>query len=78
MDIDVEGYGIDDEDEESVSVNNRVTPSGLSLKKPRQKSPMDAFFTSNSETVIQNRKDKGKQTSLNVAYKKEMREHTIK
>ena len=77
MDIDVEDYGIEDEDEGSVSVNNITTPRGPSLKKPRQKGPMDAFFTPNPETVVQNRKDKGKQTSLNGAYKKEMREHTI-
>ncbi|XP_050940902.1 uncharacterized protein LOC127149443 [Cucumis melo] len=78
VDIDVQDYGIEDEDEGSISVNNRATSSGSSLKKPRQKGPMDAFFTPNPETVVQNRKnDKGKQTSLNAAYKKEMREHTI-
>lgn len=77
VDIDVEDYDIEDEDEGSVSVNNITTPRGPSLKKPRQKGPMDAFFTPNPETVVQNRKDKGKQTSLNGAYKKEMREHTI-
>ncbi|XP_031739008.1 uncharacterized protein LOC116402801 [Cucumis sativus] len=77
VDIDVEDYDIEDEDEGSVSVNNKATPRGPSLKKPRQKGPMDAFFTPNPETVVQNRKDKGKQTSLNATYKKEMREHTI-
>ncbi|TYK16403.1 uncharacterized protein E5676_scaffold21G001980 [Cucumis melo var. makuwa] len=78
VDIDVQDYGIEDEDEGSISVNNRATSSGSSLKKPRQKGPMDAFFTSNPEIVVQNRKnDKEKQTSLNAAYKKEMREHTI-
>uniref|UniRef100_A0A9I9DRG0 BED-type domain-containing protein n=1 Tax=Cucumis melo TaxID=3656 RepID=A0A9I9DRG0_CUCME len=45
VDIDVQDYGIEDEDEGSVSVNNRATSSGLSLKKPRQKGPMDAFFS---------------------------------
>ncbi|KAA0053508.1 uncharacterized protein E6C27_scaffold190G00650 [Cucumis melo var. makuwa] len=78
VDIDVQDYGMEDEDEGSISVNNRATSSGSSLKKPRQKGPMDAFFTLNPESVVQNRKnDKGKQTSLNAAYKKEMREHTI-
>ncbi|TYK28304.1 hypothetical protein E5676_scaffold600G001270 [Cucumis melo var. makuwa] len=78
VDIDVQDYGMEDEDEGSISVNNRATSSGSSLKKPRQKGPMDAFFTPNPESVVQNRKnDKGKQTSLNAAYKKEMREHTI-
>ncbi|KAA0032269.1 uncharacterized protein E5676_scaffold1327G00190 [Cucumis melo var. makuwa] len=78
VDIDVQDYGIEDEDEGSISVNNRATSSGSSLKKPRQKGPMDAFFTPNPETVVQNRKnDKGKQTSLNATYKKEMRERTI-
>ncbi|KAA0066645.1 uncharacterized protein E6C27_scaffold979G00720 [Cucumis melo var. makuwa] len=78
VDIDVQDYGMEDEDEGSISVNNRATSSGSSLKKPRQKGPMDAFFTPNPETVVQNRKnDKGKQTSLNAAYKNEMREHTI-
>ncbi|KAA0068068.1 hypothetical protein E6C27_scaffold238G00160 [Cucumis melo var. makuwa] len=78
VDIDVQDYGMEDEDEGSINVNNRATSSGSSLKKPRQKGPMDAFFTPNPESVVQNRKnDKGKQTSLNAAYKKEMREHTI-
>ena len=44
VDIDVQDYGIEDEDEGSISVNNRATSSGSSLKKPRQKGPMDAFL----------------------------------
>ncbi|KAA0052326.1 hypothetical protein E5676_scaffold113G001490 [Cucumis melo var. makuwa] len=69
VDIDVQDYGIEDEDEGSISVNNRATSNGSSLKRPRQKGPMDAFFTPNPETVVHNRKnDKGKQTSLNAAF----------
>ncbi|TYK21383.1 uncharacterized protein E5676_scaffold609G00280 [Cucumis melo var. makuwa] len=57
VDIDVQDYSIKDEDEGSISVNNRATSSGSSLKKPRQKGPMDAFFTPNPETVVQNCND---------------------
>ena len=32
VDIDVEDYGIEDEDERSVSVNNIATPCHMSLK----------------------------------------------
>ncbi|TYK04958.1 hypothetical protein E5676_scaffold143G001770 [Cucumis melo var. makuwa] len=43
VDIDVQDYDIEDEDEGSISVNNRATSSGSSLKKPRQKGvPLNA------------------------------------
>nr|CAN68338.1 hypothetical protein VITISV_025979 [Vitis vinifera] len=44
-------------------------------KKPRQKGPMDHFFTPNAEMVVQNRRSgKMNQTTINDAYKKEARE----
>ncbi|KAA0062060.1 hypothetical protein E6C27_scaffold89G004020 [Cucumis melo var. makuwa] len=43
VDIDVQDYDIENEDEGSISVNNRATSSGSSLKKPRQKGvPLNA------------------------------------
>ncbi|RVW13610.1 hypothetical protein CK203_088822 [Vitis vinifera] len=47
----------------------------FSSKKPRQKGPMDHFFTPNAEMVVQNRRSgKMNQTTINDAYKKEARE----
>ena len=47
----------------------------FSSKKPRQKGPMDHFFTPNAEMVVQNqRSGKMNQTTINDAYKKEARE----
>ncbi|TYK20918.1 hypothetical protein E5676_scaffold284G00600 [Cucumis melo var. makuwa] len=43
VDIDVQDYGIEDEDEGSISVNNRATSSGSSLKMSRRKGvPLNA------------------------------------
>ncbi|RVW39587.1 hypothetical protein CK203_090641 [Vitis vinifera] len=47
----------------------------FSSKKPRQKGPMDHFFTPNADMVVQNRRSgKMNQTTINDAYKKEARE----
>ena len=47
----------------------------FSSKKPRQKGPMDHFFTHNVEMVVQSQKSgKMNQTTINDAYKKEARE----
>ncbi|RVW19008.1 hypothetical protein CK203_095024 [Vitis vinifera] len=57
--------------------SNRGGSSGrtFSSKKPRQKGPMDHFFTPNAEMVVQNqRSGKMNQTTINDAYKKEARE----
>ncbi|RWR85049.1 hypothetical protein CKAN_01389100 [Cinnamomum micranthum f. kanehirae] len=45
-------------------------------KKPKQKGPIDVFFTPNSDVVVQNRKAQGKQTRIdaNDPYRKELRE----
>ena len=45
-------------------------------KKPKQKGPMDVFFTPNPDAVVQNRKIQGKQTRIdeNDPYRKELRE----
>ncbi|RWR92243.1 hypothetical protein CKAN_02145200 [Cinnamomum micranthum f. kanehirae] len=45
-------------------------------KKPKQKGPIDVFFTPNPDVVVQNRKAQGKQTRIdaNDPYRKELRE----
>ena len=49
----------------------------FSSKKPRQKGSMDHFFTPNAEMVVQNRRSgKMNQTTINDAYKKEVRERS--
>ena len=49
----------------------------FSSKKPRQKGPMDHFFISNAKMVVQNRRSgKMNQTTINDAYKKEVRERS--
>lgn len=79
---------IDDEDEDEDDVQEidqrgkRVSSSKGSsksvqskLKKPRQKGPMDAYFTPDPEMIVKGRKnEKGKQTTINDHYKKEARE----
>ena len=78
-------FGFQDEDDEDPEVTSKVGGndvssggsngrgsggSGSCLKRPRQKGPMDHFFTPNPEMVVQNRK-KNTQTTINNAYKKE-------
>ncbi|RVW62502.1 hypothetical protein CK203_064010 [Vitis vinifera] len=82
-------FGLEDEDiGEEINSRTNVTniSSGgsnrggsggrtFSSKKPRQKGPMDHFFTPNVEMVVQNRRSgKMNQTTINDAYKKEARE----
>ena len=82
-------FGLEDEDiGEEINSRTNVTniSSGgsnrggsggrtFSSKKPRQKGPMDHFFTPNAEMVVQNqRSGKMNQTTINDAYKKEVRE----
>ncbi|RVW58026.1 hypothetical protein CK203_114209 [Vitis vinifera] len=82
-------FGLEDEDiGEEINSRTNVTniSSGgsnrggsggrtFSSKKPRQKGPMDHFFTPNAEMVVQNRRSgKMNQTTINDAYKKEARE----
>ncbi|RVW12257.1 hypothetical protein CK203_114247 [Vitis vinifera] len=82
-------FGLEDEDiGEEINSRTNVTniSSGgsnrggsggrtFSSKKPRQKGPMDHFFTPNEEMVVQNRRSgKMNQTTINDAYKKEARE----
>jgi len=44
-------------------------------RKPRQKGPMDAYFTPDPEVVLESRRNlKGKQTTINEHYKKEARD----
>ena len=59
------------------SANGSTTMSTTSKpKKPKQKGPIDVFFTPNSDAVVQNRKAQGKQTRIdeNDPYRKELRE----
>ncbi|RVW50045.1 hypothetical protein CK203_082311 [Vitis vinifera] len=82
-------FGLEDEDiGEEINSRTNITniSSGgsnrggsggrtFSSKKPRQKGPMDHFFTPNAEMVVQNqRSGKMNQTTINDAYKKEARE----
>ena len=82
-DVNEDLFGLDDEDfgEEINSRMNVTSNQGesggrtFSLKKPRQKGPMDHFFISNAKMVVQNRRSgKMNQTTINDAYKKEARE----
>ena len=66
-------FGFQDEDDEGPEVTSKMGAkdvssgrsnvegsgsSGSFLKRPRQKCPMDNFFTPNLEMVVQNRKKK--------------------
>ena len=88
-DVNEDLFGLEDEDfGEEINSRTNVTnisnggsnrgESGgriFSSKKPRQKGPMDHFFTPNAEMVVQNqRSGKMNQTTINDAYKKEARE----
>ena len=84
-DVNEDLFGLDDEDfgEEINSRMNVTSNQGesggrtFSLKKPRQKGPMDHFFISNAKMVVQNRRSgKMNQTTINDAYKKEVRERS--
>ncbi|RWR76134.1 hypothetical protein CKAN_00455200 [Cinnamomum micranthum f. kanehirae] len=46
-------------------------------KKPKQKGPIDVFFTPNPDVVVQNRKAQGKQKRIDAIdpYRQELREH---
>ena len=68
-----------DEGVESRRVASNITRGGSnrgggSVKRSREKGPMDHFFTPNAEAVVQNRSGKITQTTMNDAYKKEVRE----
>ncbi|RWR88536.1 hypothetical protein CKAN_01755500 [Cinnamomum micranthum f. kanehirae] len=80
---------LEDDDDDVVEVNERgkrplgrgsqvsSTHSTASKpKKPKQKGPMDVFFTPNPDVAVQNRKTQGKQTRIdeNDPYRKELRE----
>ncbi|RWR75320.1 hypothetical protein CKAN_00369600 [Cinnamomum micranthum f. kanehirae] len=59
------------------SARGSTTISTVSkTKKPKQKGPIDVFFTPNPDVVVQNRKAQGKQTRIdaNDPYRKELRE----
>ena len=68
-----------DEEVESRRVASNITRGGSnrgrgSVKRSREKEPMDHFFTPNAEVVVQNWSGKMTQTTINDAYKKEARE----
>ncbi|XP_059650757.1 uncharacterized protein LOC132296590 [Cornus florida] len=73
---------MDDQDENDVTiidVKGKRVASGtgsnnIQSKKQKQKGPIDLYFTRPPEVVVQNRKnDKGKQTTIDNACKKELR-----
>ncbi|RWR84728.1 hypothetical protein CKAN_01355300 [Cinnamomum micranthum f. kanehirae] len=59
------------------SARGSTTISTMSkTKRPKQKGPIDVFFTPSPDVVVQNRKAQGKQTRIdaNDPYRKELRE----
>ena len=48
-----------------------------SVKRSREKGPMDHFFIPIAEAVVQNRSGKMTQTTMNDAYKKEARKELV-
>ncbi|XP_059670904.1 uncharacterized protein LOC132316448 [Cornus florida] len=73
---------MDDQDEDDVTIidvkGKRVASgtgsSNIQSKKQKQKGPIDLYFTPPPEVVVQNRKnDKSKQTTIDNACKKELR-----
>ncbi|XP_058003663.1 uncharacterized protein LOC110645316 [Hevea brasiliensis] len=76
---DVERMG-DDEDEDEIGANievpqQRSNKVAYMRKKLRTKGPIDVFFTQNAERAVKDRKNaKLKQTTINEACKKELRE----
>ncbi|XP_059659240.1 uncharacterized protein LOC132306061 [Cornus florida] len=73
---------MDDQDEDDVAiidVKGKRVASGtgsnnIQSKKQKQKGPIDLYFTPPPEVAVQNRKnDKGKQTTIDSACKKELR-----
>lgn len=83
---DMEDYGVDEEDEiQMVGPRNKRSggTSGSSMasskapssKKPKEKGPIDLYFTPDAEMVVRSRKEgKGKQTTINEVCKKELRD----
>ena len=70
-----------DEEVESRRVASNITRGGSnrgrgSVKRSREKRAIDNFFTLNAEAVVQNRSGKMTKTTMNDAYKKEVRERT--
>ena len=68
-----------DEEVESRRVASNITHGGSnrgrgSVKRSKEKGPMNHFFTPNAEAVVQNRSGKMTQTTMNDAYKKEAKE----
>ena len=68
-----------DEEGESRRVASNISRGGSnrgrgSVKRSREKGPMDYFFTHNAEAVVENRSGKMAQTTINDAYTKEARE----
>ncbi|XP_057964619.1 uncharacterized protein LOC131155470 [Malania oleifera] len=84
---DINHYGEDEEDEvQEIDIRGkRVFTSDRSkrlyqsnLKKPKQKGPIDLVFTPDPKKAVQVRKEgKMKQTSINEAWKKELRKKPI-
>ena len=81
-----QGYFVDeDEDDECVEMNPRSGKhasggsgtkgsNNVPSKKPRQKGPLDMYYTPNPANVVKARKDQGRQKTLNELCRKELRE----
>ncbi|XP_020090213.1 uncharacterized protein LOC109711517 isoform X2 [Ananas comosus] len=72
---DVEELNSEGKRMQSKSSGCSVGSSKSAKKKLRQKGPLDLYFNSNAEKVVQNKKDgKMKQTTINEVCRKELRE----
>ncbi|XP_042416539.1 uncharacterized protein LOC122005539 isoform X1 [Zingiber officinale] len=79
-DVDPLGDDIDMDDIEAKAVPPiSTTTSSRSVniqKRPRQIGPMDTYFAPNVQKNVESKKGKERQTTINEAYKKELREKT--
>ena len=75
----------DEEDDQEVhgrsSLGSSRPPQSIRAKRPREKGPIDSYFTPDPEEVVQSKK--GKQKSIvdalrNDAHKKELRDRTCR
>ncbi|XP_042394669.1 uncharacterized protein LOC121985345 isoform X1 [Zingiber officinale] len=70
-DIDMDNIGAKGVPPISTSTSSR---SVNMQKRPRQIGPMDTYFAPNVQKIVESRKGKERQSTINEAYKKELRE----
>lgn len=69
QDLDDDYYGDEEEDCIEITGSSKLPPR----KKPKQKGPIDMFFTPNPKDTIKGRK-RGKQQTINEVCRKELRD----